>query len=95
LKAGKAIPGKIKKATDAVRESVALFDFCSALDFYGLAKVFSCIGAASASFAYELCALHQFFIILQTVLNIAHVYEIAQMFIMHRAWHLGFFHIFS
>jgi hypothetical protein len=64
------------------------------LDLYGPTKAFIGICAPPASLAYELGILYQLFVIVQAVLDIAHIYQIAQMFIMHRTRHLGFLHFY-
>jgi hypothetical protein len=67
----------------------------SRLDFLRLAEIFFGIRTPPAMLADELGILYQLFIIFKTAVQIAHIYQIAQMFIMHGMRHLGFFHINS
>jgi hypothetical protein len=71
-----------------------LYNTNPSLDFCGPAKIFFGVRNPPAFSANEFCVCYQFLIIFKAVFKVPHIYQIAQMFIMHGVWHIGLFHIY-
>jgi hypothetical protein len=86
-----SIPGMVVRSCC---EAGALCNTKPLLDFCGPAKIFFGVRNPPAFPANEFCVFYQFLIIFKAVFKVPHIYQIAQMVIMHGVWHAGLFHIY-